>query len=166
MRELCIVIDMQEGTTKSRYHQGYLNQIWWRKHARVVSNIKKIYEKRETIFQIHTGFGAKRFLEVISDLQEKAAQSLIVYKNQDDGTDSLIPHLAPDNRLIICGMNTDACVILTARGLKKRDFTVTVVGDACWTVYADKSAWSHTHALRQLRNCGIPVIKTSALLLL
>jgi nicotinamidase-related amidase len=85
-----------------------------------------------------------------------------VLKHEDDGSDELMEYISKDTHVYVCGMNTDACVSQTVLGLKKKGYEVTVVGDACWTVYASKSAKHHQRALSKLRGNGIRVIKTSA----
>ncbi len=160
MKRVLVVVDMQEGATHSRYHRQYLNREWWKRHAKVVANIRKLAEKMEVIFQVHTGFRKKGHLNIISGLRDVASGKLVIYKNEDDGSSTLAVQLSRDVHIFACGMNTDACVLKTVGGLKSLGFNVTVVGDACWTAYASKSAHPHDNALRTIRRWGIPVINT------
>lgn len=162
MKRILVVIDMQEGAAKGKYHGRYLDQRWWERHAMVVARIKALSQKMETLFQVHTDFRRTQYLEVIPQLKDIAQKGLVVFKKQDDGSDVLATRLANDTHIYICGMNTDACILRTARGLKAKGYAVTVVGDACWTVYASESARSHHQALNALRRTGMNVIKTSA----
>jgi len=116
----------------------------------------------ETIFQIHTDFCKKKFLEVVTGLASIAHNSRVIFKGEDDGSAGLAEIITKDTHIYVCGMNTDACVQATVRGLKARGYTVTVVGDACWTVYASDSPEPHVHALRMLRRNGIRILETKA----
>lgn len=162
MKRVLVVVDMQTGTTLSRYHRRYLNRAWWARHALVVANIRILAEKMPVIFQIHTNFRQlEKHIGVIAPLKELAAKWPIVYKDQDDGSLELIPHIPLQTHIYICGMNTDACVVRTVLGLRKKGYTVTVVGDACWTVYDSKRDPSHRKTLRWMKNKKIPVVNTA-----
>lgn len=51
MKNTLLVIDMQEGAAKGRYHGNYLNRQWWDRHAGVVSNVLKLSSLAgETVF--------------------------------------------------------------------------------------------------------------------
>ena len=162
MRRMLVVIDMQEGAANGGYHRRYLNKRWWQRHADVVAKIQILSNKMATVFQVHTGFRKREFIEVIPELKPLAQKTRVLFKNQDDGSQKLAGFIAQDTHIYLCGMNTDACVLRTARGLRSKRRTVTVVGDACWTVYANKSLTPHHQALNSLRKSGIPVVKTSA----
>ena len=162
MAKVLVVIDMQTGTTQSRYHGKYLNRKWWKRHSTVVSNILKLATRVDkVIFVIITSFRNKRFLMPIDELASLALGSQIVFKFDDDGSDEIAPYLSLDDNVILCGMNTDACVIRTSRGLQKKDFKVSIVGDACWTVYSSQSPRSHNNAISRMRNTyKMPILKT------
>lgn len=76
-----------------------------------------------------------------------------------------MPYISQDDVLIVCGMNTDACVIRTVRDLRLMGFTVIVAGDACWTAYAARNTRPHHHALNRMRGIdGVCVTTTASLI--
>ena len=162
MKRILVVIDMQKGTTLGGYFGQYLNLKWWKRYRNVIARIKTLTEQMDTIFQVHTGFRREEFLEVIPELESIAKQASPVLKNQDDGSLELARIIPRGTHIYVCGMNSDACVIRTVRGLVAKGYTVTVVGDACWSVYASPSPKEHWNALRAMRRSGIEIIKTKA----
>ena len=165
MEKILVVIDMQRGTTESRYHEQYLNQRWRQRYSLVINNIRSLINRVDTvIFLIHTDFREREHLEIIRELRDVAKNRPVVFKNQDDGSEVLSAYLAAHGlmkgRLLLCGMNTDACVLRTVRGLVKKGFRPVVVGDACWTVYASRSTGPHHDALSRIRELGVSVIRT------
>lgn len=163
MAKVLVVVDVQNGAVLGGYHGRYLNRKWWRRFASMISNVRHLCTKfRRVIFVTHTGFRKKEFLEIVDELSDHASVALRVFKSEDDGSDVLAPHVSIRDKIYVCGMNTDACVLRTARGLLKRGYWVTVVGDACWSVYAAKSSKSHHDALFRLRSTyDIPTPLTS-----
>ncbi|MEK7089211.1 MAG: isochorismatase family protein [Patescibacteria group bacterium] len=162
-KRILVVIDMQKGAAQGGYHGRYLNKKWWKQHEAVVARIRVLSKKMETIFQIHTDFRKKKFLEVVTGLASIAQNSRVIFKGEDDGSAGLAEIISKDTHIYVCGMNTDACIQQTVRGLKARGYyTVTVVGDACWTVYASDSPESHVRALRMLQRNGVRILETKA----
>lgn len=153
MSEVLIVIDIQKGTTSSRYHGQYLNRKWWSRFISVLSNIRYLCSRfSDVIFITHSGFRKPEYKDIVNELQEQASTALRLHRNEDDGSAMLAPHLRKTDTIYLCGMNTDACVFRTARGLHRMGFSVIVVADACWSVYASKSPKPHNNALYRLRS--------------
>lgn len=163
MTRALVVIDIQNGTVAGRYHGRYLNRRWRRRYAAVLSNIRHLCGRfTRIIFVTHTDFRKSEYREVIDELSDEASVALRIFKDMDDGSAVLASHLRKTNLVYVCGMNTEACVLLTARGLSKKGFSVRVVGDACWSVYASRDPRSHHDALYRLRSrYGISTLQTS-----
>ncbi len=162
MKRILVVIDMQEGTTRGGYFDLYLDLKWWKRYKKVVARIKTLTQRMDSLFQIHTGFRQSEFLGVIPELKSIATNVSVIFKRQDDGSLELSCVIPKKTHIYVCGMNSDACVIRTVRGLAAKGYTVTVVGDACWSVYAATSPNPHWNALRAMRRSGIEIIKTGA----
>ncbi|MBI1327629.1 MAG: isochorismatase family protein [Alphaproteobacteria bacterium] len=164
MRKTLLVVDMEEGAALGRYHGNYLNRRWWERHAQVVENIRSLSEVfDEVVFVTDTRFRKKSHMRIVTPLRSLAQKSRQYLKRQDDGATVLADKLDPANEVMIVGMNTDACILRTARGLLQHGFNVLVVGDACWTAYAAKSTQPHHRALNRIRNMGIGVSNTQKL---
>ena len=166
MKRILVIVDMIRGAAEGKYHGQDLNCTWWRRHARVTANIRILAKKvPDIIFVIDTTFRKKEHREIIGVLSNLISNAVIVFKDQDDGSDIIRAHLERENLmdswLVVCGMNTDACVLRTARGLHRKGLDTVVMGDACWTVYASKSSKPHNDALSRMRRTyGISVRET------
>lgn len=160
--KVLIVIDMQVGTTQGSYHKQYLNKKWWKRYDETVSNIQTLVAKADrVIFVALTCFRKKSYFKIIKELKPFLKDHEFISKRYDDGSDEVAAIVSKKDKMFVCGMNTNACVIRTVRGLKKQGFKITIIGDACWTVYGAKSPKSHNDILsnaRRLKN--IDVIKT------
>ena len=168
MKKILVIVDMIRGAAESRYHRQYLNRKWWKRHADTVANIRILARTiPEIIFVIDTTCRKEVHHEVIDGLGDLTLNAALLFKNQGDGSEVIMAYLERNNltnhQLIVCGMNTDACVIRTARGLHRRGLNTVVVGDACWTVYASKSSRTHHNALSRMRRTyGMSVVQTQS----
>lgn len=169
MQHTLLVIDMQEGAAKGRYHGEYLNAQWWERHAAVVGNIQRLSTLvPETVFVTDIRFRNKDHIKIIDPLFSLSERSRQYFKTHDSGADALAPVLDQSRKILCVGMNSEACVLRTARDLARRDFNIAVVGDSCWTAYGTKSrnngrpTQSHNDAMYKLRRMGIEVITTDA----
>lgn len=161
IKTVLLVVDMQRGAAEGRYHGQYLNRRWWERYSIMMQNILRLSERvSETVFVTDTRFRKVEHLDIVQPLHSLSETSAQFFKRMDDGSAAVGNFLDTDSRILVVGMNTNACVLRTARGLLKRDFNVAVVGDACWTAYASKSAQPHHDGLRSVRRSGIPVFKT------
>ncbi len=162
MKTTLLIVDMQEGAALSRYHGNYLNRRWWKRHGSVANNIQKLSgEVSATVFISDTRFRIKDHMKIVEPLRTLASHSRQFFKGKDDGSDVLEANLDAGHKILVVGMNTDACVLRTARGLLRKGFNVAVIGDACWTAYAAKSTQPHHDALHRLRKMGIEVLDSS-----
>lgn len=113
---------MKRGAAEGRYRRWYLNRRWWRRHADTVANIRILARKiPEIIFVIDITFRKKEHLKVIDGLRNLAPRAILVFKDKTDGSDAISAYIKKNRlinfQLVVCGMNTDACVLKTARNL-------------------------------------------------
>jgi len=152
---LLVVIDMEEGAARGRYHNNYLNQRWWERHRQVVNNILKVGSQfSNIIFVVDASFYNRNNLKILAELRPLAARARLVFKKKNDGSDAMESLLIPGQVIYGCGMNTCACVTDTLKGLRELGFASKVIGDACWDVYSGRLAQFgkvHTDALSRLR---------------
>jgi len=164
-----VIIDMEEGAARSRYHDLYLNRRWWARHEEVCGKILAIASRFERVIMVvDTTFRNPRHQEIVPPLQPLLERAELVNKGQDDGSAEVAALLSGNDRLYVCGMNTDACVLRTARGLSRKGFDITVLSDASWTVYSarlDRFGKSHRDALSRMRRFyGIKVADSASVL--
>lgn len=89
-------------------------------------------------------------------LQEKRRYSAFF----DTDLDAFVKKLQPE-KVIVMGVCTDICVMLTVADLRNRDYKVTVVSDAVATFDAD----AHAFALQYMQKIlGAQVVKSATLL--
>lgn len=77
-----------------------------------------------------SGVTYKNIRDALSDYPRKAR----VLKDKDDGSEevhAVLPKLSLNRKVRLCGVNTDACVLATAQGLKRKRYTIEVVVPAC-----------------------------------
>ncbi len=161
---MLVVVDMQVGTTRAENHSQLLDDEWWKRHEAVVANIRILSQKMDTRFQVHTGLEDRTDWDVIPELEEVfQASGDRILKVYDDGSTELSRVISRDMHIYLCGMNTDACVFRTAVGLAYRGYWVTVVGDACWSVWVFERPRCHDLALESLGSVSrVRVVSTSA----
>lgn len=128
MRPTLIVVDMQATFTSAKNINTVIAVAAEITKARE-SNCPIIFLEYEGCGQIHRGF-----LELLRNYPYKA----VVRKCTDDGSEEVVRTIKrrkfEDRHLRICGVNTDACVWATCRGLlKKTNCTLEVVRNACNT---------------------------------
>lgn len=102
------------------------------------------------LFPVHCVIGTAE-TEVIPELAEwvDAAGANVIPKNRYSGfynTDlaDRLAALAPD-RLIVCGVCTDICVLHTVSDARNRDYAVTVPPDCVASFDADAHRWAMQH---------------------
>jgi hypothetical protein len=132
-----IIIDIQPQFRKSYTKSLFRNCRREIRKAKIANNNIVLVE--------YSGCGktSKRLTELVEDYDNVS----YVTKEHDDGSYAIVPHLVGKklirNNLRICGINTDACVCRTVRGLRKRlpNSNIVVVENACW------SSYNHKHGL-------------------
>ena len=87
--------------------------------------------------------------EVIPELAEFSTQGNIIQKNRYSGffntdLDSQLTDLSPE-KVIVCGVCTDICVLHTAADARNRDYAVEVPTDCVATFDPDAHRWALQH---------------------
>ena len=98
---------------------------------------------------INCGRTSDEILEVLSKYDNK----FIVIKTTDDGSFKIleaIAHFHLPNKIRLIGVNTNACVYATAKGLVKKSCEVNVIADACNSI----NLKFHNIGLNKLRKCS------------
>ena len=100
------------------------------------------------MFPVHCVKGTEE-PEVIPELAEFVTESNVIPKNRYSGffnTDlaQRLKRLRPD-KLIICGVCTDICVLHTTADARNRDYPVEVPADCVGTFDPDAHAWALRH---------------------
>ncbi|HEU0022200.1 MAG TPA: isochorismatase family cysteine hydrolase [Dehalococcoidia bacterium] len=100
------------------------------------------------MFPVHCVIGTEE-PEVIPELDEYVSDSNVIPKNRYSGffNTDLAPRLDcinPD-KIIVCGVCTDICVLHTASDARNRDYPVEVPSDCVATFDADAHRWALGH---------------------
>lgn len=128
-----VVIDMQE-IFKSATHINPL--------VGVTREVMIAKTKKYPILYVE--FDEARTLSQLTNLVKKYSKYAKVMKRFCDGSSDIIRALRrknfPNNKLRICGVNSDACVLDTVKGLLKKlpDSKIEVVTNACASSKANK----------------------------
>ncbi len=140
-RYTLIVVDMQAKFSSS------LKRSTMRECKTLVS--RAIFDDQPIILLEYVGFGTT--LPSIYNMIDGYDQVFIGRKN-DDGSHEVSGIIngfsLPKNNFKVCGVNTDACVLRTVRGLRKRFKTadIEVYEKACNTNY------SHEHGMKLIKD--------------
>lgn len=144
------VIDMQE---------DFLQRITHNKKStkRVIDNCKAeiakaIKDKANILFVEYSNYG-----ETIADLTDLAKKAKYkkhfhTVKADDNGaaeiSDSIKTHRLTQDKIKICGINTEYCVYATVRGLisQMKTAEIEVIADAC------DSPWGHESGVAKMEN--------------
>ena len=105
------------------------------------------------VFPVHCVKGTKE-PEVIPELSEFVTGNNVVPKNRYSGffntdLDRRLERLKPD-KLLVCGVCTDICVLHTASDARNRDYQVEVPADCVATFDTDAHGWALRHLQRIL----------------
>ena len=100
------------------------------------------------VFPVHCVKGTEE-PEVIPELAEFVTGSNVVPKNRysgffNTGLADQLQELSPD-KIIICGVCTDICVLHTTSDARNRDYQVEVPADCVATFDADAHRWALSH---------------------
>ncbi len=105
------------------------------------------------VFPVHCVKGTEE-PEVIPELSEFVTGNNVVPKNRYSGffntdLDRRLERLKPD-KLLVCGVCTDICVLHTASDARNRDYQVEVPADCVATFDTDAHGWALRHLQRIL----------------
>ena len=105
------------------------------------------------MFPVHCVKGTEE-ANVIAELQKYTTKTNILPKNRYSGfyntnLDSRLKYQAPE-KLIICGVCTDICVLHTAADARNRDYSVEVPTDCVATFDPEAHKWALKHMERIL----------------
>ncbi len=100
------------------------------------------------MFPIHCLKGTEE-ADVVPELQRFVKRAGIISKNRYSGffntnLDQRLERLAPD-KVIVCGVCTDICVLHTASDARNRDYPVEVPTDCVATFDPDAHKWALNH---------------------
>ena len=100
------------------------------------------------MFPVHCVIGTEE-PEVIPELTEYVTDSNVVPKNRYSGffntdLEHRLTQINPD-KIIVCGVCTDICVLHTTSDARNRDFTVEVPADCVATFDPDAHRWALAH---------------------
>ena len=105
------------------------------------------------MFPVHCVIGTEE-PEVIPELSEWVTESNVVPKNRYSGffntdLEERLAALNPD-KVIICGVCTDICVMHTASDARNRDYVVEIPGDCVASFDGEAHRWALGHISRIL----------------
>ena len=166
MANVVLVLDMVKGFLEPG-HNLYCGD----DARRVIPNIRSLLEREQTkgsailfvsdhhdpddlefqMFPVHCVKGTEE-PKVVPELEEFVTDSNVVPKNRysgffNTGLDQRLERLKPD-KLIVCGVCTDICVLHTTADARNRDYRVEAPANCVATFDPD----AHTWALGHLRN--------------
>lgn len=112
-----IVIDMQPETFIAARDDGTVQN--------VIREINQAKQNGAAVLFVEYQFNGETDPRLIDAAKGIGAEKYkVIHKRRDDGSDRIIKALEangwPKDRLLICGVNTDACVLRTVQGLDEK----------------------------------------------